>query len=217
MVPDNFYTFFATSAGAGAALIGLLFVAISITPESIVKEEASRERRAVANNTFTAMLNAFFISIGALMPGVNLGAIVLVFGVISLSNGLGMNLQLFRIQVRNQQQHFQWRKVTRYLLNILAPIVLYGYECFLAIQLILSPSHIDSVGNVTIVLIAIYGWGLEQAWELLGLHRFGLLSIFLFWRHPAEENSLHPVGDNSLDAIQNNSAAIPDPVDSEQR
>lgn len=215
MVPDNFYTFFATSAGAGAALIGLLFVAISITPESIVKEEASPERRATANNTFTAMLNAFFISLGALIPGANLGAIVLVFGVISLSNGLGMNVQLLRFQAR--RQHFQWRKVTRYLLNILAPIALYGYECFLAIQLILSPGHIDGVGNVTIILIAIYGWGIEQAWEVLGLHRFGLLSIFLFWRRPAEDGRARPARHNSLDAIQSNSAAIPDPVDSEQR
>lgn len=215
MVPDNFYTFFATSAGAGAALIGLLFVAISITPESIVKEEASPERRATANNTFTAMLNAFFISLGALIPGANLGAIVLVFGVISLSNGLGMNVQLLRTQSRRQL--FHGRKIFRYLLNILAPIALYGYECFLAVQLILSPSHIDSVGNITITLIAIYGWGIEQAWEMLGLHRVALLSIFLFWRQPAEDSKPRPDGHNSLDAIRNNSAAIPDPIDSEQR
>ena len=219
MVPNNFYTFFATSAGAGAALIGLLFVAISIVPENILKEEASasRERRSIANNTFTAMLNAFFISLGALIPGTNLGAIVLVFGVIGLSNGLGINWQLLRTQTR--QQHFQWRSIARNSVSILAPMGLYGYECILAVLLILSPGDINSVGNVTIILIAIYGWGIEQAWEMLGLHRLGLLSIFLFWRRPAEDDSLPSASRRSMDTIQRNSAsaAIPEQVDSEQR
>lgn len=215
MVPGNFDTFFATSAGAGAALIGLLFVAISITPENIVKEEASPERRAIANNTFTAMLNAFFISLGALIPDANLGGIVLVFGVLSLSNGVGMNLQLLRVQI--YQRRFQWRKVTRYIVNILAPLVLYGFECFLAISLILSPGSSGNVGSITIIMIAIYGWGIEQAWEMLGLHRLGLLSIFLFWRRPAEEDQMRFVRRESVDPTQSTSAALPEPVDSEQR
>ena len=215
MVPNNFYTFFATSAGAGAALIGLLFVAISITPENILKEEAPRERRAVANNTFTAMLNAFFISLGALIPNVNLGAMVIVFGVLSLSNGLGINLQLLR--TKKLQQKVQWQSIVRKLVSILAPIGLYGYECFLAVLLILSPGNSGDVANITIILIAIYGWGIEQAWEMLGLHRVALLSIFLFWRRSPEDDQLRPAGRDSMDTVQRNSAssAIPEPVDSE--
>jgi len=217
MVPNNFYTFFATSAGAGAALIGLLFVAISIVPENILKEEASRERKATANNTFTALLNAFFISLGALIPHTNLGIIVIVFGLLSLSNGLGINWQLFR--GRAIRQNLQWRRLSRNLLSILAPIILYGYECFFAVLLIRSPGDSDSVVNITIILIVIYGWGIEQAWEMLGLHRLGLLSIFLFWRRPAEDDALPSAGRDSMDAIQRNSAsaAISEKVNSEQR
>ena len=44
------------------------FVAVSIAPEQIVSATAPVERRAMAASAFTALLNAFFISLGALVP-----------------------------------------------------------------------------------------------------------------------------------------------------
>ena len=66
------------SAGAAAALIGLLFVAISIAPEHTILEDAPIERQGVASSTFTALVNAFFISVAALIPGANLGYTTLI-------------------------------------------------------------------------------------------------------------------------------------------
>ena len=60
LVPANFAHFFLATAGAGGALIGLLFVAISISPERIFSEDAPRERQALASGVFTALVNAFF-------------------------------------------------------------------------------------------------------------------------------------------------------------
>jgi len=76
MVPPELSNYFLATAGAGAALIGLLFVAVSIAPEQIVTRRAPMERQAVAASTFTALLNAFFISLGALIPG-SLGTLAL--------------------------------------------------------------------------------------------------------------------------------------------
>jgi hypothetical protein len=59
---------FAASVGAAAALIGLLFVAISIAPEKVFGEQADMERRADAQRAFTALVNVFFVSLAALMP-----------------------------------------------------------------------------------------------------------------------------------------------------
>ena len=40
MVPEDFANFFIASASTGAALVGLLFVAVSLAPEQIVTRRA---------------------------------------------------------------------------------------------------------------------------------------------------------------------------------
>jgi hypothetical protein len=62
VVPPEFFNFFIAGTSAGAALIGLLFVAVSIAPEQMVALKAPVERQAVAGSAFTALMNAFFIS-----------------------------------------------------------------------------------------------------------------------------------------------------------
>src|SRR5947199_7175513 len=77
VVSPEFANFFIASASAGAALVGLLFVAVSLAPEQIVTRRAPQERQAVAGSAFTALINAFFISLAALIPNVNFGLVVL--------------------------------------------------------------------------------------------------------------------------------------------
>jgi hypothetical protein len=60
MVPQVFHDYFVASTGAGAALLGLLFVAVSIAPERTVMSTAPVERQAAATSAYTALLNAFF-------------------------------------------------------------------------------------------------------------------------------------------------------------
>ena len=68
MVPPEFANFFIAGASAGAALVGLLFVAVSIAPERMVTRRAPIERQAVAGSAFTALINAFLLSLAALIP-----------------------------------------------------------------------------------------------------------------------------------------------------
>ena len=87
MVPSTFNNFFVASAGAGGALVGLIFVAVSIAPEHIVQASAPVERQAVAASSFTALVNAFFISLGALIP-FNPSLIVLMLSTLGFLNSL---------------------------------------------------------------------------------------------------------------------------------
>ena len=84
MVPSSYVSFFAGSAQAAAALVGLLFVAVSIAPERIITREAPPERQVVAESAFTALVNAFFISMGGLVPAVRLGGVVTGMSIASL-------------------------------------------------------------------------------------------------------------------------------------
>jgi hypothetical protein len=80
----QFTSFFVASAGAGAALVGLLFVAISVNPGRNAGPSAPPERQAVAASAFTALINAFFFSLAALIAADSLGAIAITVSIFSI-------------------------------------------------------------------------------------------------------------------------------------
>jgi len=90
MVPDALTNFFIASAGAGAALLGLLFVSISISPEEKITAYALVEKRISASSALLSLTNAFIISLVALIPG-TFGIFVLIFSVISFTFRMASN------------------------------------------------------------------------------------------------------------------------------
>src|SRR5260370_15003691 len=137
MVPDTLTNFFLASAGIGATLVGLIFVAVSISPEHNVQANAPIERQAIAASSFTALLNAFFISFGALIPG-SIGPITLIMSTIGLINSLLLAWNLLKERER-------WQNVVRRIFLLLVSIIIYRYEFYYAILIILLP---DNVGDI---------------------------------------------------------------------
>lgn len=178
MVPPDFANFFLACAGAGGALIGLLFVAISINPERTFGKEAPRERQAVAASAYTALVNAFFVSIGALIPGNSLGLLAALFGVIGLINTARVGFDLLMYLRRRHTGRALAVRIARGLALVAAALVLYGAEALNGYDLI---QHTKTVGDVYAlcgILLGIYGIGLVRAWELLGAPRSGIGSWF---------------------------------------
>jgi hypothetical protein len=166
MVPEAFINFFLASSGAAAALVGLLFVAISIAPEHIVQANAPIERQAMAASSFTALLNAFFISLAALIP-LNIGTVILLMSTIGLINNSFLAWNLLKERGR-------WLNVARRVFLILVSFIIYGFEFYNAIVIIREP---DTVGNFYVLaglLLGVYLIGLTRAWQLLGARRYGL-------------------------------------------
>src|SRR5690348_18046945 len=75
VIDTPFLTYFSASANCGAALAGLLFLAVTVGPVPTVGRKAPVERRSVATSSFVALVNAFLLSLGALIPGAEYGII----------------------------------------------------------------------------------------------------------------------------------------------
>jgi hypothetical protein len=176
MVPDAMTNYFIASTGASAALVGLIFVAISLAPQKAVTRGSNPVWRAVAGSSFLALINIFFISISALNTNQNLGLIVLIMSLVGLSDSFSLGLPLVR-KVRN------WRRFIAQMVMTLLSLSIYGAECFYAIRLLIAPSDIGAVNAIASLLLYVYGIGLVRAWELLGAERLGLLR----WLNPLQE------------------------------
>ena len=171
MVPDPLINYFIASTGAGAALVGLVFVAISLSPKETMSDEKAPQWRAVAGNAFCAFINAFLISLNALNTELNLGWSVLGLSLIGLSNTIWLGLPLL--------EHTKERKrlLPRIIANrimILVGLTIYGVEGYFGVRLLLAPHDAAAVEGVTVVLMFTYGLGLVRAWELIGLEQLGV-------------------------------------------
>ncbi len=175
MVPPQFTNFFLASAGIGATLVGLIFVAVSIAPEHIVQANAPIERQAMAASSFTALLNAFFISFGALIPG-NIGVMTLILSAVGLTNSSYLAWNLLKERER-------WLNVVRRVFLILVSFIIYGFEFYYAILIILEPHNVGNIYTLAGLLLGVYGIGLIRAWQLLGARRYGLFG----WLSPIRE------------------------------
>lgn len=168
MVTSEFQPFFLASVGASAALIGLLFVSVSIAPERVFGEQSEPVRRAQALSAFTALTNVFFISLMSLIPQVTFGLVVAIISIPAMLQTLAL-LGLAR----------QWHSsgiIARGLFLFLASAALYSYEFALGTQLWRNPTSKDVLITVLLVLIGAYAVGLGRAWELLGAPRSYMIS-----------------------------------------
>jgi hypothetical protein len=173
MVPTAYVPFFTTCATAGAALIGLLFVAISIAPERIVTRDAPVERQAIAVSTFTALVNAFFVSLLALVPTPILGPTAAVAGAVALLNTGVVAVHL----ARHWRQWRSWPSLLRRSFLVALSCLVYGMQTYQGSLLIRDSRDGSAVTTLTYLVVAAYAIGLQRAWQLLGARRsFGLLS-----------------------------------------
>jgi hypothetical protein len=189
MVPSEFLSFFIASTGAAAALAGLLFVAVSLAPDRMVTRQAPLERRAVAGSAFTALINAFFTSLVALIPHINFGMFVIPFSLISLATSLLQAWPLLRLRKG-------WQSLLRRGIMVLISIGLYGLELTYGIGLIRQPFQVGFVYSVLFVLLGCFGLGLIRAWELLGVQRFGLGG----WLNPLQDTLDRQAGESASPA-----------------
>lgn len=171
MVPVDFTTFFSVMAGVGATLFGLIFLVISIKPEITRAENVSVTRQVQAASSYSALLNPLVISLFALVPHTTIGSITLIMSLIGFVNTIIMGIYLL-------QDAMGWVKALKDVFFILASLVIFGFEIFYAIQLIVTPGDLLALHDLVLLLVIIYLYGIARAWDLVGVRQFHLQEVF---------------------------------------
>jgi hypothetical protein len=155
----EYHDFFVASVGAAAALIGLLFVAVSIAPERTFGESADRLRRADAERAFAALGNIFFVSLAAVLPHSSLQAIAVIAALTLIQVA-----RLAFIAWRTRGDTYPWTQLG------LISVVIYAFQLSLAIRMIFGS---DTDGLIWVVF-GLYSYALGTSWGLLGAERKSL-------------------------------------------
>ena len=171
VVTAEYQPFFMASVGASAALIGLLFVSVSIGPERIFGAQSDPRRQAQAVSAFSALANVFFISMSALIPGV-------LFGLVVVAVAAASSLQLLGLLVRVGRWRVDWITAIRGAILVVVSAIIYGTELYLGLLLWTRPSSGALIGLLELLLGA-YAIGLGRAWQLLGAPRMGMVTYLL--------------------------------------
>jgi hypothetical protein len=186
-------------ASAGAALLGLLFVAVSVTPQRTFGRAAYVEREAVASSAFTALANAFFVSAAALLPGASIGPAALALSAAGLFSTVYLAARAVPAVLRRTRGIRRGRRLVSLLVTLLGSVAVYASELLTALALTSDPTDSGLVSGLAGLVLAVYGLALVRAWELLGAPRFGIGG----WLNPLgdlDDEEQTPAGANSARA-----------------
>jgi hypothetical protein len=168
VVPVAYHTFFEGCASVAGTLIGLLFVAISVSPEKLTGDNGTVEHRIRAAAAFSALSNALVIALFALLPTTNLGIVALPVSIVGLSSTAG----LFAMQMRERGEV----RNRAYVLMILL-LVVYGFELVNAIRLVGNSRTSGAVYDLAVIVVVCFLIGIARAWELLGAGETGVIGL----------------------------------------
>jgi FtsH-binding integral membrane protein len=168
VVPENIHDFFVACASVAGALIGLLFVAISVAAERLAREEARAQiHRIRAAAALTAFINALAVSLFSLIPGQKIGPAA----VAAASSGIVFVAAALLSLVRRRQLR------GRVLLDI---VFLFGLLITFVVQLIngaevlAQPGNSGAVYTIASMVVICFLIGIARAWELIGGPSIGI-------------------------------------------
>ena len=151
------------------ALIGLLFVAISVVPHGVRTSgrATARLRPAAALSAFT---NALLISLLALVPGLSLAGAVTALSTV----GLVAMATLLVLLVRDVRRAALVTNAWAFLV-VIGQGVLYGFQLAQGLTLQGRPDDLAAVDNLAVLIVVLLALGIERAWEYVGASTPGLI------------------------------------------
>jgi hypothetical protein len=173
VAPADYHDFFLGSVTMGGALVGLLFVAVSVNPGG-VGERGDPAKRVQATSALAAFLSPLFISLVALLPASSIGATAIALG----STGAFTMLSLLLITLRRHRDVSTWSRISMIVL-IAGQFAAYVIQIVLGAELLSNPRAVGPFGPLTSLMIVFFAFGVTRTWEYvdgLPMGRWGTIS-----------------------------------------
>ena len=166
----HYESFFITSAGASAAILGLLVVAVSVVNADDANPTTRELRTVLAGSAFVALVDIFLVSIVALTGG------SVTFGLSSLAMAAVGLLATRRLIPRakragNFSRGFRDRKLNIAFASI--SVGSYSAQLGLAVALLANIRSAALEHALVLVIVAVYCSALARTWEVTGITRRG--------------------------------------------
>jgi hypothetical protein len=169
-VVGRYEDFFIASAGASAAILGLLVVAVSVVNADDENPTTRELRTVLAGSAFLALVDIFVVSILALTGGsVTLGLSSLAMAAIGL---LATRRLIPRAkQAGNFSRGFRARTLNIAFASI--SVVVYPAQLGLALALLAHTRSTALQHGLVLVIVVLYCSALGRAWVVTGISRRG--------------------------------------------
>jgi hypothetical protein len=169
-VLGHYESFFITSAGASAALLGLLVVAVSVANTDDANSTTRELRTVLAGSAFISLVDIFIVSIVVLTGG------SVAFGLSSLAMAaVGLLATKELVPRAKRAGNFSRSSQTRTLNIAFASISAgaYSAQLGLAVALLASTRSAALQHALVLVIVVLYCSALGRAWVVTGITRRG--------------------------------------------
>jgi uncharacterized membrane protein len=167
MADEMFHDFFAAASAVVGALIGLLFVAISVSQDRLAESGGAQAHRIRASAALTVFTNALTVSLFALIPGIHLGWPALIAaGLGEIFVGASL-VSLYRVR-REQPRAF------RESLFLAGFAIVFAVQLIYGIKLTGNEENVGDVRALAILVVVCALGGISRSWELIGGPQIGL-------------------------------------------